>query len=417
MGAGLAAGSAAGGVVTGTAQQAGGIGGGIAGGTSRRKSRGSRVRPLLAAIVIALLLVVIAGGVFVAFAANQSSSAMVTLTLKSRTFQNTYVLTAVTGTTTSGQIQASLLTRSASQSKTGRASGYYSGTHASGFITFTNSSTGCGCPIFIPAGTAFTGASGVTVVTDTGASVASLCTVTVRAHALIIGPAGDIPAGNVQARLSSNSHISATNRYAFSGGQNGQSNALIQQSDINRLASSLKAQVQQSAQAGLEAQVKSTQHLFAAPVCRSKTSSNRAAGDFASDFTVTVTSTCTAEAYDYSTAVQIIQQQVQTETSTYLSSEFVLVGGLQTTVTSATLTDAHAGTLLLAIKTVGKWAYKLSSQQESTWARLIAGKSASVARSFLSGEDGVAAVNISISGRDQNTLPSDASKITIVLRS
>lgn len=398
-----------------TTQQAGGVIGVAGGGVIGRRPRRRRGRTLLAAITIALLLVLIGGSV-VAFALNQSS-AIVTLTLESHTIQNTYLITAATSTTTTGQIQATALTQTIKQSKTGQASGYYTGSHAGGFITFYNSSTGCGCPIFIPAGTAFTGASGVTVVTDTGASVASLCSVTVSAHAVSFGPGGDIPSGDIHATLSSNSHISAVNTHAFGGGLNGQSNALVQQSDVDHLASSLRTQVLQSAQTGIQARLKSTERLFAEPVCHIKTTSNHAAGDFATSVTVTVSASCTAEAYDYAAAVTIVQQQVQTEASTYFSDRFVLVGGLQTMVTNTTLVDAKTGTLLLAIKAVGKWAYKLGNNLAHSLSRVIAGKSVGDARSLLASQIGVAAVNIAVSGRDPNTLPSDDSNITIVLKS
>jgi hypothetical protein len=227
---------------------------------------------------------------------------------------------------------------------------------------------------------------------------------------MIYGPGGDISAGSVQSAYSS--HISATNPYAFSGGQGGQNNALVQQSDIDHLASSLRAQVVQSTDANIQAQVKSNQRLFAQPSCKTKVKSDHAAGDNATGVTVTVTAACVAEAYDYNSAVQIVQQQVQTEASSYSSEQYSLVNGLQTMVTSATVTDAKAGTVLLAIKVFGKWIYKLHSGLE----HLIASKSVSDARTILM-LGGAARVDISISGSNSNTLPSDSSKIKIIVKS
>ena len=311
-------------------------------------------------------------------------------------------------------MQATTLTQTVSQSKTGHASGYFPGVEASGFISFSNTSTGCGCPVFIPAGTPFTSSTGVTVVIDYGISVASQCTVTVPAHAMIYGPAGDIPAGSIHAAFGA--HVTGTNRFAFTGGQSGQSNALVQQSDINSLASALQSQNEQNAQAGLESQLTSGQRLAGTPRCQSKTSADHPAGSFATSVTVTVKTTCTAEAYDFAGVVQIVQQEVQTQATSYFSSDFVEVGTLQTTVTNATVTDAKTGTLLLAVQAVGKWAYHLSQSFKQSLAKLIAGLDVNRARALLSSETGIAAVNIAISGPNQNTLPSDDSKITIVLR-
>ncbi len=236
VGAGLAAGAvgagmgvleSTGGAIGGAGVAAGGFSGGAAGGRRRRGRR------WLTAVLAALIAFLVIGTLLFALLqfANQST-ATVTLTLQSHTIQNSYLVTAVTGTVGQGEVQASLLTQTVSQSKTGQASGFFSGTHATGFITFRNTSTGCGCPVIIPAGTAFRGASGVTVVTDTVASVASMCTVTVAAHAVIFGAGGDIRAGDIHAALSS--YVSATNASGFSGGQSGQSNAIIQQSDIQK---------------------------------------------------------------------------------------------------------------------------------------------------------------------------------------
>jgi VCBS repeat-containing protein len=131
---------------------------------------------------------------------------------------------------------------------------------------------------------------------------------------------------------------------------------------------------------------------------------------------VTVTTTCAAEAYDYARVVQIVQQQVQAQAASYFSSNFVEVGSLQTTVAQATVTDARTGRLLLAVQAAGRWAYRFDQSLKRSLARVIAGKDVTQVRALLNNEAGVAAVNVSISGPSQNTLPSDDAKITIVLR-
>ncbi|HLI68671.1 MAG TPA: hypothetical protein VKV19_02830 [Ktedonobacteraceae bacterium] len=414
-GAGVAAGSAGIGVLS----AAGGFaGGGVAAGgvgtvAGGRRRHGGR-RWLSAALLALVAFLIIGALLFALIQFTGQSAATVTLTLQSHTIQNSYLVTAVTGTVSQGEVQASMLTQTVSQSKSGQASGFFSGTQASGFITFRNTSTGCGCPVVIPAGTAFTGASGVTVVTSVAASVASMCSVTVPAHALIVGPGGDIPAGDIHAAFSP--HISATNATAFSGGQFGQSNAIVQQSDINGLASTLQKQVLQSALAGIQAQVTGNQRLLGSPACKTKTTANHAAGDFASSVTVTVSVTCAAEAYDYAEAIKIVQHEVQIQASSYFSSQFALVGAVQATLTRSLLTDARAGTILLVFNGVGKWVYNFSHGLQQSLVHVIAGKTVADARSILAGQAGVSAVSIKVSGRDQSTLPTDNSKITIVLK-
>lgn len=382
-------------------------------GSGASVSRWRKRRPLLVALTFALVLVLIGSGILV-FASKQGT-ATVTLTLQSHTIENSYLLTAVTGSITSQeQVQASILTQSVTQSKSAQASGFFQGTHAGGWLTFHNSSTGCGCPVIIPAGTAFTGASGVTVVTDSVASVASLCTVRVPAHAVIFGPGGAIGAGDIHAAF--NALISVTNPSAFSGGQPGRSNTLVQQSDITSLATALQSQVLQSARTHLASQVKSNEHLLGTPTCQSQTTSNHAVGDLASSITVTVSTTCRVEVYDYTGALQVVQKEVQAQAATYFSSQFTLLGSLQTTLKSATLIDAQAGTILLAIDATGKWGYQFSKSLEQSLARVIAGKNVSEVRALLASQSGVAAVAIDIAGGERGTLPADDSKITIVLK-
>lgn len=420
--AGLLAGESgvAGAVVQRTSANAGGVGAGVlrstqavsAGGVTAVGGRRRR-RLLLGAVAAVLLVALLSGGLLV-FAGSRVT-ATVTLTLQSRTVQNIYLVTAVTTTTAGqGQVQARTLTQTVVQSKTARASGYYPGSRASGFITFYNTSTSCGCPILIPAGTPFTSNTGVTVSTDYGISVAAQCVVTVPAHALIYGPGGDIPVGSLHATFGA--HVWGANRFAFAGGRSGRSNALVRQADINGLTSTLQAQNEQTAHAGLQSQLKASQRLAGMPFCRSQTAADHPVGTTATSVTVTVTTTCTVEAYDYARVVQIVQQKVLAQAASYFSNDFVEVGKLQMTVTNAPITDTRAGTLLLVVQTVGKWAYRFNQNLKRSLARVIAGKDINQVRALLSSEAGVAVVTISISGPDQSTLPSDDTKITVVLR-
>jgi|GEM_PF-2683846 len=409
VGLGVAGAAAGAGLVAAGAGMAGSTTG--AGGAARRGRGWSWGKGLIAAISAIVLVVIVSVGVMV-YAANQGT-ATVTLTLQSHAFQNSYLLTAVVGSPGQGQITATKLTQSASQSQSGHASGYYAGSHATGFITFTNNSTGCGCPIIIPAGTRFTGASGVTVVTETIASVASQCRVTVNAYALPYGPGGDIPVHDVNTTY--HTTVAVTNPYAFGGGQPSQSHMVVQQSDLDSVANALQSQVVQSAQNSLKSQLTSGERLMADPSCQTKTTSDHSAGAVVSGFTVTVSATCTAEAFDYTSASQQIQQQVQTQTASY-GSQFGLVGSLNLVVTSATITDAHSGTILLAIKASGTWAYQFDKNEKQGLAVALKGKSISEARTILAGEAGVASFNI-VTSNGGNSLPNDPAKITIVLKS
>lgn len=407
-------------LAAGAVQQAsaGAAGAGVV--TPARGTAGKGRRGLALALSVAAAVILVGGIVaYAAFAffVPSFSSAKVTVTLQSHNIQASFLVKATIGSTatsTQSQVQARMLSSSSAQSKGGQASGSFQGVQASGFITFHNISTGCGCPIIVPAGTVFTSSNGVRVATDTIASVASQCTVTVRAHAVNVGPGGNIGVGSVNTTFGS--MITATNPFAFGGGQVGRNNNLVQQSDIDSLSSALQTQVTQSARTALTSQLESNEHLFANPTCQTQTSSDRPAGAVATSFTVTVTATCTAEAYDYASAVQIVQQQAQSQATSF-GSTFALDGDLQTQVKSASLVDASAGTILLEIDVQGTWLYQYSQSQQRAWAQAIAGRDVNQARAILTSYQGVEAASFTVSGLSQSTLPSDASKITIVVKS
>ncbi len=318
------------------------------------------------------------------FALNMSqTSALVTLTLESHTIQNSYLVTAAISAGTAGsslsnatsqnQIAARQLSATIVQSRGGAVSGYFAGYQATGLLTFTSTATGCGCPVIIPAGTAFTDAHGVTIVTAVVASVASQCKVTVRAYALQAGPGGDIPANAIHAAYSST--ITASNAVAFAGGQSGESHDQVSQADIDHLAAGLRDQTTRSVTTALHVQVRSNEQLFNAAFCQSKTTSDHSPSAIATELRVTVSTTCTAEAYDYTGAMRIVHQQINTQASTYFSSKFVLVGALQTKVTSVTVVDAKAGTLLLVVDALGRGAYQFKNGLKQSLARMIANQS------------------------------------------
>lgn len=397
-------------VAGGAMQQAGGVLTST-GGAVRRK------RPLLIAALIGLIMLIVIGSAALAlFVFAGQSSATITLTPQSHIVQTSYLVTATTGTVnfSQGQVQARTLTSTISLHQSGQASGFFAGVHASGLITFRNISTGCGCPVVIPAGTVFTSGSGITVVIDTAASVASLCSVTVHAHAVNFGPSGNIKAGDVNTSYSPTMLV--TNPVSFSGGQAGQSHSVVQQSDINKLSSVLQSQVVQTAQAGISSQLQSHEHLLNAPTCQTQTSADHPAGSVATSVNVTVSTTCTAEAYDYTGAVQWTQQQVQNQALTYFSSTFALVGTVQTQIKSATLVDAQTGKILLEVSAKGTWSYHFSQRMKQTLAAAIHGRDINEARALLANYDGIAGVSIAVAGFDQSKLPSDTSKITIVVK-
>jgi VCBS repeat-containing protein len=155
--------------------------------------------------------------------------------------------------------------------------------------------------------------------------------------------------------------------------------------------------------------------MIGAPTCKPNVTSDHAAGDKASTVTVSVNFTCTGEVYDYDGAFSMAARLLTNQANTQLSSGSAPVGNIKTTLTSATLTDAKSGTVTLVVNAEGLWAYQFTDAQKQALAKLIAGKTKSAAQSLLASQTGVGRVDITVSGGNSSTLPTDTSKITIVV--
>jgi len=86
------------------------------------------------------------------------------------------------------------------------------------------------------------------------------------------------------------------NSTAFIGGTDPQTYSVVQQSDIDTAANSLKASTGQSGMADLNSQLRPNEHLVGNPQCTYNITSDHAAGDQATTVAVTVVATCTATA-------------------------------------------------------------------------------------------------------------------------
>jgi len=392
-------------------------------------------RRMLFALVLLLVALVAACGV-IAYASpgvfshlnlpnivpGLTPSATVTLTPASKDLKNTYTIFAVTGNPDSSlrQVQARQLTSTTpAQSKTATATGigHTPGVQASGTITFYNGST---VNRLVGAGTTFTLASGVQVVTDYAVDVppanppAAFGTASVSAHAASVGTSGNIDVLTInQPCCSASSDIFAKNLGAFSGGQDPRTFSVVRQSDIDGVVNPIKMTLMPAAQQSLQAQVQSGERFLKTPQCTPNVSSDHAAGDQASSVTVTVKVTCSGEVYDLQGVQTIAANLLKQQAATDPGSGYALAGNLVTGITQLTLTNPNKGTLELFVTAEGIWVYQFSDAQKAMLAKLIVGKSKQAAQTLLLQQMGVARVDIQLSGGDGKTLPTDATQITI----
>jgi len=384
--------------------------------------RRSRRRWLIALPVVLALLVIgyfvyqpIVNLIFV-------PAATVTITPASQDLRKTYTITAVAGTPDPAQhqVQARLLyAASSALPKTVSASGagHTPATIATGTLTFYNSSPS---PVTIPAGTVFTGASGVEIVTARAASIPAgnpptVARIIVPAHAVNAGASGNIPAFDFNNVPCCANGVFVQNGGAFRGGQDQQSYSYVEQSDIDEAARALESSLMPGVQAALQQQIQANEQLVSPSHCLPTSSSDHAAGEQASHVTVTMMVVCTGEVYDQRAVQAMAQDLLVTDPAQNPGNGYVLVGTIATTVKNATVDTK--GIVSLLVHAEGIWVYQFNTAQKQALVKLIAGKSQQVAQSLLLQQEGVEKTTIHLFGGNGSTLPTDQSQITLAVLS
>src|SRR6266516_2699662 len=220
------------------------------------------------------------------------------------------VSVSVTLTVNAPQPVQRTLTSQQTQSQTVKATGQgkTEGTYATGKLRARNPYPGTkrGVDITYAAGTVFdddTGTSpNVQMMIDAQLTVlGDGSSVDVSAHVVQKGTIGNISQitgwhNYSNGYDSSGPPLDIDNSTAFIGGTDPQTYTVVQQSDIDTAANSLKASTAQSAMADLNSQLRPNEHLVGNPQCTYNITSDHAAGDQATTVKVTVMATCTATA-------------------------------------------------------------------------------------------------------------------------
>ena len=279
---------------------------------------------------------------------------------------------------------------------------------ARGTLTFHNTRNPCNIVRGIPAGAVFRDPHGISMVTDHVAVLGASCTASVPAHAVKIGPTGDIRAHEMKQTY--HKTIIADNPAAFIGGQFEQSYTTVQQSDIDQAASSLTVRLKQETLKVLHLHLLTNEQFVSSPQCKSKVTSDHQVNDAATNLNVTVTETCIAEFYNSQEIISRSEQMLNERAQALFGPNYTLTGDIKAEITHVA-TDVKQGTLITVV-TSGLWTYQFSSARADQLARLITGKDKQDTQSILSNQKGVQSVSINISNND-NTMSSNANSINI----
>jgi Baseplate J-like protein len=185
-----------------------------------------------------------------------------------------------------------------SQSQTGPTTGigHENARAATGTVTFYN---GLFTAQLIPQGTVFTGSDGIQVMTDADISIPpanppAFAVVSVFAHALLPGTAGNIQAGDISTTIANG--ILVKNLGPFYGGKNARSYHTVTQADINALSTAVQARSIQKVFESMQKQLQTGEEMTT-PQCHMSIASPYAVGVETDQVTVLVSATCKAYAY------------------------------------------------------------------------------------------------------------------------
>jgi hypothetical protein len=328
-------------------------------------------------------------------------SVTITLLTKSRTVTATGTLQVQTRT-----IPPITLSESQTVPTTGK--GHQDARSANGYITFYN---GEFQSVTIPAGKAFTGSSGVPVITDQIATIPAaninpptFGQVTVPAHAIHPGQSGNIAAFDINSPCCFASVI-AKNPEHFTRGQDERNFQTVAKADIETTAGTLKTTLAQSVSGALQGQLKPQEQLKLLP-CATSVSSDHQPGQEAREVKVSVSETCSAVAFNTKTLLTQATDILAHHALQQLGTGYSLFGSVQVSIIRATVTGT-APTLIYSCQ--GTWVYAISQQAQQHIKHLIAGKSKQVALKLLLSLPGVE--RALIEGEDNSKLPKNITSI------
>jgi len=230
--------------------------------------------------------------------------------------------------------------------------------------------------------------------------------VTVPAQAVNAGPQGNIRAGDIYGKCCRD-NVFVSNG-PFSGGQDARSYLIVTQQDINGVASGLKASLNLSVQAALSQQIQPYETLVAPIPCSTTVIPDHQAGSETTRVSVTFSETCTGEVYNTSALHDLLMQVITKQAIKQLGNGYGMAGGLQTTITRATMNTRHK-TMILQVKVISTWMYQFSQTQQEKIKLTIRGMGKEEATALLLHMPGIQTVSIRIS--NSNALPADVQHI------
>lgn len=349
-----------------------------------------------------------------------SPNATVSITLKSNTLKDTFLLTASPNVSSPDLgkrvIPDRLVTASANGVRVVPTTGIRTipAVQASGQLFFDN-----------PTQSSFTEPEGTVFKTSGGLQVRLAQTVNIppRQHdndgnayasavAVLPGTVGNIPSGAINTTCCDGA-VTVTNPAPFHGGVDEQFFHVVAQADLDSVRDRLIQGLQQQALQKIQAQLSSDEVRAASPSYITQVLSNVPVGASANQVQVQVSVTGSAVVYSLKTVHAVAEQLLTREAAQAVGAHYHLKGTVNVDP-PVVISLAQKATVYLSISAQGLWIFNLNQQQVDAWRASIKGTTPQLAKAFLSTQAGVADVQIQMPfGTDH--LPTSPDEIQMVL--
>jgi len=368
---------------------------------------------MIVCIMLCVLLIGLGASLYlVQFFAPSATITLVTASQPLTTTTSLQVVTNGAADPTKNQVPGRVLpaiTMSQQQTVPTTGTTHQDATSAHGFITFYNAAPYVQT---VKAGTMLTGADGIQVITDQDAAIPTAVMptegqTTIVGHAATTGPQGNIRAGDVYGQCCRLNVFVANGM--FHGGQDAQTYQTVTQQDINSVVSSVKTSLEQSIQIALKTQVQPTETLVTPLACTQRVTPDHAAGEEATQVTVTIDETCQGLVYT-TQEMSILTTQRATQNAMQRFGTGYTTTGVQTSITHTRLNQHD--TIDLQIKSSSMWAYRFDAAQQQAIKAMIAGMSKDKAITTLLHLASVQSVSLTLT--HGTTLPTDTQHIHLL---
>ena len=352
---------------------------------------------------------------------SASPNATISVTLESKTEQNTFILTASPQTRKPDAATRVIPDRVAHGTSKGSrvvpTSGIHSlpGARSNGTVLFDNSSH---TAVFVTQGLNFTTDSGVQITVTQSVNVPARHngqdgTVTAPAQAVTPGAAGNIQAHALNTNCC-NRQVTVSNPAPFTGGVDPQQVHVVAQADVDSVKNALSGQLQQQALRQLQGQLAAGEQGVGQPAYTTKVVLDNPVGAQAEQVTVQVSLTATSLVYNVEMAHAVAEQLLSQQAAQILGKNYHLKGSPSFTE-PIRVQQAQNNTLYLSVAIHGVWIYTITSQQLNTWRQFIKGLTPTKASDYLTSQSGVVSVQIQLPfGTDHLPIAADQIHITLV---